>query len=314
MRQIITVLFGAVALFCSLPSGYGVTIYGTAEIGGGASTLYNIDPSTGLATAVGTGIGYDRVGAIDFDPSTGTLYGIGANTTTNTFQLITIDTTTGLGSTVGDTGPNNTQPNFSFQDISFRSDGTLFGFAGSNIYTLNLTTGAATLVGFIGGSGNPPGTGNALAFDPSDTLYRISGADIYTISQTDGVATDTGTNVNYPVDLVNPRTNAMDYDLTTGTLYASVIHSVPGDRPGSVTGANFIAEIDLATGDVSNAKLTVSGLDGLAVLPEQSATPGPSNGVPESMSTLWLGFALLGLFAVRGRGAKEQSHAAAPSL
>ena len=266
MRPVISSLFGAVALFCSLPSANAATIYGSAYIGGGPATLYNIDPNTGIATPIGSGIGFDRVGAIDFAPSTGILYGIGANETTNTFQLITINTTTGVGTTVGDTGPNNTQPNFAFQDISFRSDGTLFGFAGSNIYTLNLMTGAATLVGFIGGGGNPPGTGNALAFNPSDTLYRISGADIYTINQSDGGATDTGTNVNYPVDLLNPRTNAMDYDLTTGILYASVVH---GDtRPGSVTGANFIAEIDLSTGAVSNALLTVSGLDGLAVLPE----------------------------------------------
>jgi hypothetical protein len=284
MRYIILSIFTAAALFCSPGSANAVTIYGSAYIGGGASTLYTIDPTTGLATAVGTGIGYDRVGAMDFDPGTGILYGIGSNTP-NTFSLITIDTATGLGTTVGNTVGN-------FQDINFRSDGTLFGFAGGALYTIDLMTGAATLVGSISsGIGN----GNGLAFDPMDTLYRINGATISTLDQTDASETMTGT-VNYPVDFVNPRTNAMDYDLATGTLYASVIHSPAGDRPGSLSGANFIAEIDLATGDVSNARLTVAGLDALAVLPEQSATPGPTNGVPESMSTLWLGLALIGLF------------------
>ncbi|HEY4284258.1 MAG TPA: hypothetical protein VGM62_14435 [Chthoniobacterales bacterium] len=290
MRYIISSLFAAAALFCSSPFATAVTIYGTAYIGGGPATLYTIDPTTGIATPVGTGIGYDRVGAIDFDPITGILYGIGSNTP-NTFSLITINTTTGLGTTVGDGVPN-------FQDINFRSDGTLFGLGGANIWTLNLTDGTPTLVGFTGFQGN----GNALAFDPSDTLYRISNADIYTISQIDGNATDTGTDVQYPIDIgTNPRANAMDYDFNTGTLYASVVHS---DERGVPT--NFIAEIDLATGAVSNPKLTIAGLDGLAVLPEQMETP-PPNGVPDPMSTLWLGLVLIGLFAFRRFEAQKVS-------
>ena len=284
MRLYITLLFGAVALFCSLPSANAVTIYGTAYIGGGPATLYTIDPNTGAATPVGTGIGYDRVGAIDFDPTTGILYGIGSNQP-NIFSLITINTTTGLGTTVGDGVPN-------FQDINFRSDGTLFGLGGANIWKLNLTNGTPTLVGFTGFQGN----GNGLAFDPSDTLYRISNADIFTISQIDGNATDTGTNVQYPVNFLNPRTNAMDYDLANNILYASVVHG-PGLNSGP--DANFIAEINLTTGAVSNPQLTVLGLDGLAVLPEQQPTPPNGNGVPEPMSTLWLVPILIGLFAFR---------------
>jgi len=292
MRHIILSLFGAVALFSSLSTADAVTIFGAAAFGGGASTLYNIDPNTGTATPVGAGIGFDRVGGIDFNPSTGILYGIGANPTTNTFDLITINTTTGVGTSVGDTGFT-----FATQDINFRSDGTLWAYAGGgNIYTLNLTNGMPTLVGFIGGSGNPPGTGNALAFNSSDTLYRISGADIYTISQSDGVATDTGTNVNYDAILVNPRTNAMDYDFTTRILYASVTSGAQGDRPAPT---HNIAQIDLSNGNFSNSHLTVLGLDALAVLPEQTATPPPSNGVPEPMSTLWLVPILIGLFAFR---------------
>jgi len=295
MRSIILSLFGAVALLCSLTSANAVTIYGAAYIGGGAATLYNIDPNTGIATPVGSGIGFDRVGGIDFNPLTGILYGIGANPTTNTFDLITINTMTGVGTSVGDTGFT-----FATQDINFRSDGTLWAYAGGgNIYTLNLTNGTPTLVGFIGGSGNPPGNGNALGFNGSDTLYRISNADIYTISQTDGVATDTGTNVQYPIDFVNPRANAMDFDATSGLFYASVIHSPVGDRPGSLSGANFIAQIDISTGAVSNVHSTVAGLDALAVLPEQQPTPPNGNGVPEPMSTLCLVPVLIGLFAFR---------------
>ena len=302
MRPIISSIFCALALFCSLSSANAVTIFGSAEIGGGPATLYDIDPNTGVATPIGAGIGFNRVGGIDFNPNSGTLYGVGVNTSTDTFDLITINTMTGVGTSVGNTGLG-----FAFQDINFRSDGTLWAYAGSNIYTLNLATGAATLVGFIGGSGNPPGTGNALGFDGMDTLYRLSGADIYTINQNDGVATDTGMNVDYPVDLVNPRTNAMDYDSASGLFYASVIHSVPGERPGSVTGANFIAQIDIATGDVSNAHSTIAGLDALAVQPMQATpTPPNGNGVPEPMSTLWLLPIFIGLAACRRRGAPAE--------
>ncbi len=302
MRSIISSLFCAVALFCALPSTYAVTIFGSAYIGGGPATLYNIDPSTGAGTLIGA-IGYNRVGGIDFDPISGTLYGIGANPTTDAWELITINTTTGVGTAVGNTGFT-----FATQDLNFRSDGTLWTYSGGgNIYTINLMTGAATLVGFIGGSGNPPGNGNALGFDGMDTLYRISNADIYTISQTDGVATDTGTNVNYPIDLLNPRANAMDYDASSGLFYASVIHSV--ERPGSLTGENFIAQIDITTGNVSNVHTTVEGLDGLAVMQaEVTPTPPPNgNGVPEPMSTLWLLPIFVGLCAFRRFEAQKRS-------
>jgi hypothetical protein len=277
------------ALVSATFSASAQTIYGTAFGGpGGEAILYNIDPNTGTATPIGAGTGFDRVSAIDFDPFTGILYGIGLNVAADKFQLITIDTTTGVGTTVGDTQGIGTAPNSAFTDISFRSDGTLFGFTGGgNIFTLNLTTGAATFVGFIGGGGNPPGSGNALAFNPSDTFYRLSGADIYTINPADGVATDTGTNVNYPGSFVNPRTNAMDYDLTTGILYASVVQ---GDtRPGSVPGANFIAEIDLATGVFTNPQLTVIGLDGIAIA---AAVPEPATWFS---ALLLAGFVLIGV-------------------
>ena len=300
MRHIISSLFGAVALFCSLPSANAVTIYGAAAIGGGPSTLYTIDPNTGIATPVGSGIGFDRVGGIDFNPLTGTLYGIGNVHGTFEWDLITINTMTGVGTSVGDTGFT-----FATQDVNFRSDGTLWSYSGGgNIYTFNLMTGAPTLVGFIGGGGNPPGNGNALGFDGSGTLYRIDNADIYTISQTDGVATDTGTNVNYPIDLLHPRANAMDFDAASGLFYASVIHSPP-ERPGSVTGTNFIAQIDISNGNVSNVHETVAGLDALAVQPEQPTPPPNGNGVPEPMSTLWLLPILVGLFAFRRFGARE---------
>ena len=269
------VLAATALIWCVTPAS-AVTIYGTAYLGTvGPATLYTVDPNTGVATPIGA-TGFERVGAIDFDPLTGVLYGIGTDVTTDAFELITINTTTGAGTAVGSTGLN-------FQDISFRSDGTLFGVSNGQAYTINLTTGAATALPNATGF---TASGSGLAFDPSNTLYNINGSTIATINQTTGVGTATGTTVNYPIDIFPARPNAMDYDATTGILYASVVHGSDGFT------ANFIAQIDVATGDISTPRATISGLDGLAVLASQA------NGVPDAMSTLWLALPLCGLFAV----------------
>jgi len=295
MRRII--LSAVVLAFIGVCAGFSdlfaITLYGTAYLGpSGMATLYTIDSTTGIGTSVGLGTGYDRVGAIDFNPATGVLYGIGTDPTTNMIDLITINTTTGVGTTVGTVGPVNT----TFQDISFRSDGTLFGVADGTAYTINLTTGLASVLGGTSLGKN----GSGLAFDPSNTLYNINGSTIATIDQTTGAGTPTGATVNYPLDLLNPRPNAMDYDLTSGILYASVVHgggdlanAVPTSIDGGISlTANFIAQIDVATGNVTGVFATVNGLDGLAVMPTAPTS------VPDTLSTLWLALPLCGLFAL----------------
>ena len=287
MKRLSGLVFNVIALFCVIPSASAVTLYGTAFIGsGGPATLYTIDSTTGTETLVGL-TGYSRVGAIDFDPTGQILYGVGYRTTdSGIFELITIDIATGVGTGIGATGL--TTP---FQDISFRSDGMLFSYSAGNLYTLDLMSGAATLVG---STGLPGGGGNATAFDPSVSpiLYNINESNISTLNQTNGAATDTMVDVDYPIELgTNPRANAMDYDLTTGILYASVVHGIEGPN------ANFIAQIDLATGDVSNIHSTILGLDALAVFQQN----GNETSVPEGMSTFWLALPLIGLLAVHRR-------------
>ncbi len=84
-------------------------------ISGAASNLFNINPLTGAATAIGP-IGFQFVGGIDWNGTT--LFGIsrpgGQN---NPTQLITINPLLGTGALVGPTGPNN---DVRF-DISFRN-------------------------------------------------------------------------------------------------------------------------------------------------------------------------------------------------
>lgn len=286
MKRFVSVLVAVVSLFIAFSPASAVTIYGTAYGGAtGDAALYSIDSTTGTPTLIGL-TGYDRVGAIDFNPLNGILYGTGTNQTTGMVDLITLNLMTGLATTVGSTGlPTAGNPVPSFQDISFRSDGTLFGISEGNLYSFNLTNGMANLIG-VTGLGK---FGSGLAFSPSSTLYNINGADIGTINPANGVGTDTGVNVMYPANILNPRTNAMDYDLTSGILYASVVHD---------NSANFLAQIDPTTGVVTDPKLTITGLDGLAVF--NPAAP-PTNGVPEAFSTIWLALPLCGLLLVRRR-------------
>ena len=151
----------------------GSQLYGTnspggvSQGGGGASTLYTLDPTTGAATAIGP-TGFNGVGAIAF-ASNGTLFGISSGP----FQLITIDVNTGVGTPVGPTGEAGFR---GFMDISFRNDdGVLFatllppkGTGCTRLATIDVTTGADTDIGDIGTCF--PGRG--MAFSTTDVLYH----------------------------------------------------------------------------------------------------------------------------------------------
>ena len=278
MRAIPATLITALQLCWWTLSVSAATIYGTAETFGaqGPATLYTIDSTTGATTPVGL-TGFDRVGAIDFNPLNGTLYGIGADPVSGSFNLITINTATGLATAVGPLGVD-IRPG-AMSDMSFRSDGTLYAIDGLNsVYTVNTSTGAATL---LGGVSSFP-SGNALAFSLTDILYKVDIEAAYNVNQTNGSGTFV-TSINYPN--ATDRANGMDFDPVTGVLFASVRHRPfgPGlaDNAPTDTPFNYLATIDLATGNVTAVGQTVNNLDALAVQPAAQR-------VPDSISTLWL--------------------------
>jgi hypothetical protein len=139
-RQTLTVTF----------SGICEQMYAATGSNAVAGNLYKIDPMTAAATLVGpitnaSGGGAIGLTGLDFDPISGTLYGITANGifggNTVSSNLVTIDPITGVATVIGSLGRANS-------DISFQSDGTLFGFqagggSGSNpaMTTINLSTG-----------------------------------------------------------------------------------------------------------------------------------------------------------------------------
>lgn len=242
-------------------SAQGSILYGAAHTSpSGPSTLYIIDPATGIATEAGP-IGFNHCGGLDFDRF-GMLYGTALREGGGeTSVLIRINPASGVGTEVGPTG-------FPAQvnDISFRnSDGVLYvSFLVWEIENcihlgrINTQTGAGMTVGSTL-TCNP---GNGIAFSPSDTLYHAQMVDetengsLYILGQGTGVAT-LATPLVFPEGIEFPRINAMDFHPDTGILYASLT------TEGGIGYPNYLATVDTTTGQVSIIGETVDGLAAL---------------------------------------------------
>jgi hypothetical protein len=117
---------------------------GTSE----PDNLYTIDPQTGRATLVGnTGLG--GIQSLDFSPQ-GLLYGwdVAPDSETPGAGLVLINPNTGVAT---DVNPliNEHAGDVGIQSIVFALDGTLYG-AGDALLKIDVTTGAATLIGYGG--------------------------------------------------------------------------------------------------------------------------------------------------------------------
>jgi len=150
---------------------------------GAGDNLYTVDKTTGAATLVGSfgSLGRD-VSGLQFIGST--LYGL-ALRDSNPDVLLTVDPSTGATTLVGDTGTNCGIIAALGRDPA---SGTTFmgcpdtNFGNDNeLYSLNLTTGAATLVGPLTGITNSvsgfsvSGSPGILVPEPSTLLLLGSG-------------------------------------------------------------------------------------------------------------------------------------------
>jgi WD40 repeat protein len=233
------------------------------------SGLYNVDPATGTSTLIGD-IGASVTGMV-FDPFDGVLYGSTATIQSGSSiaqgDLISINPATGQGTDIGSFGFGTSGNGNTLADLTADSTGQLYGWrAGGtgDLYTVNRTTGLATEVGESGLTGLQ---GNGLAFSPTGTLYFAgngSGGLLYTINPADG--TPTGS-----VQL-------------TGATTARKIGALAfvGATLFAIDGSNELLTINPSTGAVSDVGPTVSGLDGIAAIPE-----------PPSSTIFLIGAALL---------------------
>ncbi len=111
--------------------------------------LIQIDPNTGVGTAVGPHMSNDvRIGGLAYDPTADVLYALGLGFATRSPELLTIDRTTGLETVVGLVGADGLE-SLAF-DASV-SPARLYA-AGTELYELDPNAGAATLIGgdFLG--------------------------------------------------------------------------------------------------------------------------------------------------------------------
>lgn len=126
-------------------SGILLGTFVTAGGGAAPSTLVQVDPNTGLLTPIGP-TGFNNIGGMAFDSTFSTLYGITSGGAVPP-DLLSINPGTGMATLIA---PTTLQ--FPSGSLEFTADGRLItADGGGNLYEINKTTGAATLIGPLGG-------------------------------------------------------------------------------------------------------------------------------------------------------------------
>ncbi len=121
-------------------------------IGTGNGDLYNLNVSTNTSVLIGnSGTMFD----IALDPTSGLLYGLSGSG----FSLSLINTTNAAPTFIGGTGSG-------LNGLTFDSAGTLYASGGNSLFTVNLGSGAASLIGNTGYTSS-----GDIAFDSSGNLF-----------------------------------------------------------------------------------------------------------------------------------------------
>ena len=255
MKQILGIvglaLMAVVSSVSAQPSGNSSGLF-LATAGDNTGNLYTVDPITAVPTLIGqTNDGEANVAitGLAFHPTTGVLYGVSANISSSSPRnLVTVNPSTAFVTEIGSLGANPVV------DISFRSDGTLFGWRKNgnanpdDLVTINLTNGAVTSVGASGVSNT---SGGGLAF-LTGTLFLSAKLSIGALST------------------VNPATGAVTdgptMDGNGGAIQAMA--ASPAAVLYAIMGANTLVTINTSTGHITTVgPLTnVSGGDALAFI------------------------------------------------
>lgn len=263
------------------------------------STLYQFDPSTGAATAIGP-LGIERATGAAIDPATGTLYvgpgGDSSQVQANTGCLYTVSTATGAATLVGcDANQGGKDP------VKFAASpaGVLYGARLSPLSDkrmilcqVNTATGALTDIGPI----TPHGwcTGYGMGFGGDGQLYSYD--DCIGLTRLD---TSTGSPTVIGGSLVGfPASTAFTVpDLgrdRDGVLWAIVVGHSDGGPNVSYTGT-----VNTSTGDVTYAA-TLPGTIQTVDFGDATAFPVPALGEP-GLILLGAAVALVAVFLLAGR-------------
>jgi hypothetical protein len=135
--------------------------------------------------------------------------------------LIWTISTAGVMTPIGSYDPGGT--GLSFNGLAYdQTTGLMYGCSSTDLYTIDINTGASTLIGNFGISG---GIMIAIAFDGSGNLYgtELINDYLYSINPANAATTPIGNglgiNLNYAQD--------MAFDIDTNTLYLSAFTIAP---------------------------------------------------------------------------------------
>jgi hypothetical protein len=177
----------------------------------GSDKLLKIDLESGVGTVIGGGMGFSDVDGLAFSTS-GLLYGVDDDTN----KLLSIDITTGVATAVGSL---QTPGSTSFNDMGLAFIGNTLYMSSTtssgvgSLFTVNTSTGAASLVGNFGGSLKVRSLG---AY--GGVLYGWSNVDtLVTLNTTTGAAATKGSFGLHPATIGQ---DGMDVDPATGTIWS----------------------------------------------------------------------------------------------
>jgi len=260
----------------------GAQMYAASGSNGVSGHLYTINPATGamisdigaLTNAAGAPFGITGMAFMG-----GTLYGSVANSSPNgAGTLVTINTANAQVTSIGSFFGGGTM-----SDIT-SIGGTLYGWRAAgdhSLYTINTSTGVATLVGL---SGNPGFGGGGLAANAAGTIFSSPNAtsansgwtlgSFYTVNSTTGALTSIGVHSG-----LSGAINAMDFS-------GSTLFGIMGNQ-GAPSLTNLVT-INTANGAITTVGASINDLDALAVNP-----------VPEPATMAVLGMGALALLRRR---------------
>jgi uncharacterized repeat protein (TIGR01451 family) len=264
MKNLVAALITALA--CALlpaARGNAQTLYG-ATSAGGPGQLYVLDASTGGVVQNvgplndGAAVNHPITG-MAFHPTTGVLYGSTGNSPPATASLlVTIDTATALVTVIGPFNPGNSGTrDATMGDLAFDAAGNLYGvgtIGGPQLYSIDIATGQATLVGDTGLAST---TGGGLAVSAGGTFYGTPTASRY---GTYDPVTGLYTNITNPIKPTGSGSyGALDFD-PSGVLFGLNLGS-------GVPPPTHLATIDPASGTVTGVGASVTSLDAIAFGP-----------------------------------------------
>jgi len=255
--------------------------------GNGDTNLYEIDGTGAIISTIGD-TGQMFTGLAYYPPS-GLLYGTTSPASATPNSVFTIDPNTGVATLVGAHGVDQ-----AIVDLALASDGTLYGWlepSNDDLVTINLATGAATVVG-----PSPGSAGRGIEFTPSGEIALFDATNAEILNPVTGLATG----VNIP--LTGSGDVNASFRVTSGLVYA-----INADGSG---GTRALISVDFTTGNVTVlgpiSVTNASGLasDGLILGP---TTPTGPTSIPTlgglGLPLLVLLAAALGVYTLRRRAA-----------